>query len=62
MSLPPEVQGHVDAIRAILGVPACQFQVNVDRDGLVQSVQTMQTFNRRKVEKPVDFQDRRAHD
>lgn len=62
MSLPPEVQEHVDKIRALLGVPACQLQINVDQDGVVQGVQTMVTFNRRKAQKPVDFRDRRAHD
>lgn len=62
MTLPPEVQPLVDQIRALLGVPACQLQFNLDRDGVVQGVQTMVTFERRKAQKLVDFPDRRAHD
>lgn len=62
MSLPPEVQEHVDKIRALLGVPACQLQINIDSQGIVQGVQTMVMFNRRKAQNHLDFQDRRAHD
>lgn len=50
MSLPPEVQEHVDRIRAILGVPACQLQINIDSKGVVQGVQTMVSFSRRREE------------
>lgn len=52
MSLPPEVQEHVDKIRELLGVPACQLQIDIDRDGVVQDVKSMQSFKRRKADRP----------
>lgn len=55
MSLPPEVQQLVDRLRAVLGVPACQLQINIDSRGIVQGVQTMVNFQRRKDEKPLDL-------
>lgn len=62
MTLPAEVQPLVDKLREVLGVPACQLQINIDRDGVVQGVQSMVMFNRRKAEKQIDFRDRRGHD
>lgn len=48
MSLPPEVQPLIDRLRVLLGLPACQLQVNIDKAGVVQGVQAMMTFSREK--------------
>lgn len=46
MNLPPEVQAHVDAIRALLGVPPCQIVLDLDRDGVVQAVEPRVIFRK----------------
>lgn len=56
VTLPAEVQPHVDAIRALLGVPACQLVLNIDKQGILQSVDTRVIYSRS--EQPV--LDRRA--
>jgi hypothetical protein len=54
MNLPPEIQAHVDAIRALLGVPPCQIVLDIDRDGVVQAVEPRVIFRRRKTDKTLD--------
>lgn len=46
MTLPPEIQAHVDAIRALLGVPPCQIVLDLDRDGVVQAVEPRVIFRK----------------
>jgi hypothetical protein len=53
MTLPPEIQAHVDAIRALLGVPPCQIVLDLDRDGVVQAVEPRVIF-RKVVTKTLD--------
>jgi hypothetical protein len=53
VKLPPEIQAHVDAIRALLGVPPCQIVLDLDREGIVQAVEPRVIF-RRVVVKTLD--------
>ncbi len=53
MTLPAEVQSHVDRIRALLGVPACQLVIDMDDSGNVQHVRPTMTF-RRIAPRPTD--------
>jgi hypothetical protein len=53
VNLPPEVQAHVDAIRALLGVPPCQIVLDLDREGVVQAVEPRVIFRKERA-KPLD--------
>jgi ribonuclease HI len=55
VTLPAEIQAHVDAIRALLGVPPCQIVLDLDRQGVVQAVEPRVIFRRERT-KEVDKQ------
>jgi hypothetical protein len=57
VTLPPEVQAHVDAIRALLGVPPCQIVLDLDKEGVVQAVEPRVIF-RKERPKPLDSRGR----
>ena len=47
MTLPAEVQAHVNAIRAALGLPVCsKITIDMDDAGNVQHVKPEMTFRR----------------